>query len=45
MLRVERAFGGECLLAALEEAHEPGGVGALLMALRHIYQAEGLKDV
>jgi DNA-binding phage protein len=36
MLNADPDFASEYLKAALEEAQEPGGYGALLMALRHI---------
>lgn len=45
MLKADPDFASEYLQAALEEAQEPGGYGALLMALRHISEAKGMADV
>jgi probable addiction module antidote protein len=38
-------FADEYLAAALEEADEPGGRQALLRALRHVAQAQGMEVV
>jgi len=42
MLCADPEFAAEYLKAALEEADEPGGRGALLMALRHVAEAHGM---
>jgi len=45
LLRDDPAFADEYLAAALEEADEPGGREALLRALRHVAQAQGMEEV
>ncbi|MCB1941244.1 MAG: putative addiction module antidote protein [Candidatus Accumulibacter sp.] len=45
LLREDPAFADEYLAAALEEAEEPGGRQALLRALRHVAQAQGMEEV
>ena len=45
MLRADPSFANEYLEAALDEAHEPGGQAALLAALRHIAEAQGMSAV
>lgn len=45
LLREDPAFADEYLAAALEEADEPGGRQALLRALRHVAQAQGMEEV
>lgn len=45
MLKAEPDFANEYLAAALEEAELPGGQTALLAALRHIAEAQGMSAV
>lgn len=43
--RLTPEFANEYLAAALEEAGEPGGQAALLAALRHVAEAQGMAAV
>lgn len=45
LLRKDPTFANEYLATALEEADEPGGRQALLRALRHVAQAQGMEEV
>ena len=45
MLKADPDFANEYLAAALEEAQLPGGQVALLGALRHIAEAQGMSAV
>ncbi|MBS0507271.1 MAG: putative addiction module antidote protein [Proteobacteria bacterium] len=45
LLRAEPDFANEYLAAALDEADEPGGQVALLAALRHVAEAQGMAAV
>ncbi len=45
LLRKDPAFADEYLSAALEEADQPGGRAALLAALRHVAEAQGMSLV
>lgn len=45
MLKADPDFADEYLAAALDEADLPGGHAALLAALRHIAQAQGMSAV
>jgi DNA-binding phage protein len=45
MLKADPDFANEYLAAALEEAELPGGQTALLAALRHIAEAQGMTAV
>ena len=45
LLRDDPEFANEYLAAALDEANEPGGQTALLVALRHIAEAQGMSAV
>lgn len=45
MLKADPEFANEYLAAALEEAGEAGGQAALLAALRHIAEAQGMAAV
>ena len=45
LLREDPAFADEYLAVALEEADEPGGQEALLRALRHVAEAQGMAAV
>lgn len=45
LLRDDPAFADEYLAAALDEANEPGGREALLTALRHVAEAQGMAAV
>lgn len=45
MLKADPNFANEYLAAALEEAELPGGQTALLAALRHIAEAQGMSAV
>jgi probable addiction module antidote protein len=45
LLREDPAFADEYLSTALDEAGEPGGREALLAALRHIAEAQGMGAV
>lgn len=42
MLKADPDFANEYLAAALDEAELPGGQAALLTALRHISEAQGM---
>ncbi len=45
MLKADPDFAAVYLAAALEEAELPGGQSALLAALRHIAEAQGMANV
>lgn len=45
LLKADPEFTNEYLAAALEEADEPGGQAALLAALRHVAEAQGMAAV
>ncbi|MDP1557603.1 MAG: putative addiction module antidote protein [Nitrosomonas sp.] len=45
LLQNDPAFADEYLSAALEEVNQPGGREALLAALRHIAEAQGMATV
>ena len=45
LLREDPAFAAEYLAVALEEADEAGGQEALLRALRHVAEAQGMAAV
>ena len=45
LLRDDPEFTNEYLAAALDEANEPGGQTAMLVALRHIAEAQGMSAV
>ncbi|SCC92442.1 Addiction module antidote protein [Thiomonas sp. X19] len=45
MLRDDPAFIEDYLAAALDEAEQPGGREALLLALRHVAEAQGMAKV
>ncbi len=45
LLREDPAFADEYLSVALDELNEPGGREALLAALRHIAEAQGMSVV
>ncbi len=45
MLKADPDFANEYLAAALEEAEQTGGQAALLAALRHIAEAQGMSAV
>ncbi len=45
LLRVDPQMADAYLAAALEEVHLPGGQAALLAALRHIAEAQGMAAV
>ncbi|AEJ00151.1 addiction module antidote protein [Nitrosomonas sp. Is79A3] len=45
LLQNDPAFADEYLTAALDEANQPGGREALLAALRHIAEAQGMATV
>lgn len=45
LLKADPDFANEYLAAALEEAGEPGGQTALLAALRHVAEAQGMAAV
>ena len=45
LLRDDPAFADEYLAAALDEADQPGGREALLAALRHVAEAQGMSAV
>lgn len=45
LLKADPDFANEYLAAALEEADEPGGHAALLAALRHVAEAQGMAAV
>lgn len=45
LLKADPDFANEYLAAALEEADQPGGQAALLAALRHVAEAQGMAAV
>lgn len=45
LLREDPAFSSEYLSTALDESNQPGGREALLSALRHIAEAQGMSAV
>lgn len=45
MLREDPQFADEYLAAALQEVDQPGGQYALLAALRHVAEAQGMSAV
>jgi probable addiction module antidote protein len=45
LLRADPAFAADYLNAAMDEADQPGGREALLMALRHVAEARGMAQV
>lgn len=45
LLRADPAFAADYLNAAMDEADQPGGREALLMALRHVAEAQGMAQV
>ncbi|MBW8072995.1 MAG: putative addiction module antidote protein [Ferrovum sp.] len=45
LLREDPAFADEYLSTALDESNQPGGREALLTALRHIAEAQGMSAV
>ncbi|MDP2768595.1 MAG: putative addiction module antidote protein [Giesbergeria sp.] len=45
LLKADPDFANAYLAAALEEADEPGGQTALLVALRHVAEAQGMAAV
>lgn len=45
LLREDPRFADEYLAAALAEAEQPGGQQALLRALRHVAQAQGMENI
>ena len=45
LLKADPAFADEYLAAALQEADQPGGQQALLLALRHVAEAQGMAAV
>ncbi len=45
LLKADPDFANEYLAAALDEADEPGGQTALLAALRHVAEAQGMAAV
>lgn len=45
MLKADPEFADAYLAAAMEEADQPGGQAALLAALRHIAEAQGMAAV
>mgnify|MGYP003602930969 FL=1 len=45
LLKADPDFANEYLAAALDEADEPGGQAALLAALRHVAEAQGMAAV
>lgn len=45
LLREDPSFANEYLAAALEEANQAGGREALLTALRHVAEAQGMAAV
>ncbi len=45
MLRADPEFMNDYLAVALDEIEQPGGQTALLAALRHIAEAQGMADV
>ncbi|WP_287875970.1 addiction module antidote protein [Acidovorax sp.] len=45
LLKADPDFANEYLATALDEADEPGGQAALLAALRHVAEAQGMAAV
>ena len=45
LLKADPDFANEYLAAAFEESDEPGGQAALLAALRHVAEAQGMAAV
>lgn len=45
LLKADPEFANEYLAAALQEADQPGGQAALLAALRHVAEAQGMAAV
>ena len=45
LLKADPEFANEYLATALDEAEEPGGQAALLAALRHVAEAQGMAAV
>lgn len=45
LLKADPDFANEYLAAALDEADQPGGQAALLAALRHVSEAQGMAAV
>ncbi|WP_293225028.1 addiction module antidote protein [Ottowia sp.] len=45
LLRTDPDFANDYLAAAMDEAGEPGGQAALLAALRHVAEAQGMAAV
>ena len=45
LLKADPEFANEYLAAALEESDEPGGQAALLAALRHVAEAQGMAKI
>jgi probable addiction module antidote protein len=45
LLREDPSFAGDYLSAALDEVNEPGGREALLAALRHVAEAQGMAAI
>ena len=45
LLKADPDFANEYLAAALQEADQPGGQSALLAALRHVAEAQGMAAV
>ena len=45
LLKADPDFANEYFAAALDEADEPGGQAALLAALRHVAEAQGMAAV
>ncbi len=45
LLREDPRFADEYLATALAEAEQPGGQQALLRALRHVAQAQGMENI
>lgn len=45
LLKTDPDFANEYLAAALDEADQPGGQAALLAALRHVAEAQGMATV
>lgn len=45
MLKADPEFANEYLAVALEESDQPGGQQAMLTALRHIAEAQGMASV
>lgn len=45
LLRADPAFAADYLNAAMDEADQPGGRAGLLLALRHVAEAQGMAQV